>query len=64
MNRGMWKILSGLFKKMVIAERMALFTGPLFLDPGAHEGITLIIGAIFFYIQIYCDFAGNKDSGR
>ena len=61
LNRGMWRILGGLFKKMVIAERMALFTGPLFLDPGAHDGITLIIGAIFFYIQIYCDFAGYTD---
>lgn len=61
MNKGLWRILAGLFKKMVIAERMAVFTGPLFRDPGAYDGITLIFGAIFFYIQIYCDFAGYTD---
>ncbi|MDQ1353199.1 MAG: hypothetical protein QG657_3505 [Acidobacteriota bacterium] len=53
-------ILWGLFKKMVIADRLAIFVNEIFRDP-AHQGINLIFGAYFYAFQIYCDFSGYSD---
>ncbi|MBI3914739.1 MAG: MBOAT family protein [Chloroflexi bacterium] len=51
----------GLFKKVVIADRLADFVNPIFNQPTAYEGIPLILAAIFFGYQIYCDFSGYSD---
>lgn len=51
----------GLFKKIVIAERMALFVNPVFSAPSHYSGINLIFGAYFYSLQIYCDFSGYSD---
>jgi len=61
MDRAIRRIMAGLFKKMVIAERLALFVDPVFRDPSAYAGIHLVFAAFFFYLQIYCDFAGYTD---
>lgn len=53
-------IVWGLFKKMVIADRLAIFVNEIFRDP-AHQGINLIFGAYFYAFQIYCDFSGYSD---
>ncbi len=58
---GMRQILWGLFKKMVVADGCAIVVDPIFADPGAHSGSTLIIGAMLFGIQIYGDFSGYTD---
>jgi D-alanyl-lipoteichoic acid acyltransferase DltB (MBOAT superfamily) len=51
----------GFFKKLVIADRLALFSDSLFSPPIHHYGFAVIIGVIFFAIQIYCDFSGYTD---
>jgi alginate O-acetyltransferase complex protein AlgI len=51
----------GLFKKVVIADRLAIFTDPVFNQPQNYPAITLLIAAIFFSYQIYCDFSGYSD---
>lgn len=57
----MRQILWGLFKKVVIADNCAEFANLLF-DPSAHySGSSLLLGAFFFTIQIYCDFSGYSD---
>lgn len=58
---GLKRMLWGLFKKVVIADRLAFFTGSVFANPAHFEGITLLAAAVYFAIQIYCDFSGYVD---
>lgn len=51
----------GLFKKVVVADRLALFVNNVYLDPSQTEGPVLMLGTIFFAFQIFCDFSGYSD---
>lgn len=51
----------GLFKKVVIADRLSLFVDTVYETPANYNFVVLSIGAIFFSIQIYCDFSGYSD---
>lgn len=58
---GMRQILWGLFKKMVVAESCATLVNPIFSDITNQSGSTLLLGAIYYTFQIYCDFSGYSD---
>lgn len=58
---GLRLMLWGLFKKTVIADRLALFTDPVFNNPGSHSALTIMFAAIFFSFEAYCDFSGYSD---
>lgn len=58
---GLGQILWGLFKKMVIADRLGHFIYLLYSDPSEHTGSTLLVGAVLFAIQVYCDFSAYSD---
>ncbi|MEI8052829.1 MAG: MBOAT family O-acyltransferase [Bacteroidota bacterium] len=58
---GMKQILWGLFKKVVIADSCADFANAIFNHSYDYHGSTLLIGALFFTFQIYCDFSGYSD---
>lgn len=58
---GMRQILWGLFKKIVIADHCAEIANLIFNNYDQYSGSTLLIGAIFFSFQIYCDFSGYSD---
>jgi D-alanyl-lipoteichoic acid acyltransferase DltB (MBOAT superfamily) len=58
---GMQRMLWGLFKKMIIAERMAVISRPIFANIDSYTGIWLWIGLFAAVIQIYADFSGNMD---
>lgn len=58
---GLRLMVWGLIKKVVIADRLALFTDPVFGNPGDFPGTTIFIAAIFFAFQIFCDFSGYSD---
>ncbi len=58
---GLRQILWGLFKKVVIADTCALFVDPIFADYTQFSTVGLVAGAVFFAIQIYCDFSGYSD---
>lgn len=58
---GLQQMLWGLFKKMVIADRLAAFVDPTFLHPEFASPVALVIAAYFFAFQIYCDFSGYSD---
>lgn len=60
-TRGLRLISWGLFKKFVIANGLDPFVSTVFDNPTQHKGISLIIAAIFFTFQIYCDFSGYTD---
>ncbi|WP_188766050.1 MBOAT family O-acyltransferase [Emticicia aquatilis] len=51
----------GLFKKVVIADRLTLFVDKVYDTPTQYEGVPIIIATIFFTFQIYCDFSGYSD---
>lgn len=58
---GMRQILWGLFKKIVIADNCAEFANNIFTNSDSYSGSTLVVGALFFTFQIYCDFSGYSD---
>lgn len=58
---GLRLILWGFFKKMVIADRLAVFVGSVFDDPTHHHGLSVLLAGYLFAIQIYCDFSGYTD---
>lgn len=51
----------GLFKKVVIADRLALGADYVFNNPGLQSSPNLILGVLFFSFQIFCDFSGYSD---
>ena len=58
---GMRQILWGLFKKIVIADNCAEYANLIFNNSADYSGSTLVLGALFFTFQIYCDFSGYSD---
>jgi D-alanyl-lipoteichoic acid acyltransferase DltB (MBOAT superfamily) len=58
---GLRQILWGLFKKIVIADNCAEFANTIFNNSADYSGSTLVLGALFFTFQIYCDFSGYSD---
>ena len=53
--------LVGFFKKVVIADTVAIVVNSVYNNLGDANGITIIIATVFFAIQIYCDFSGYTD---
>ena len=51
----------GLFKKVVIADRLAVMVDSVYNDPSNQFGIPVLVATIFFAFQIYCDFSGYSD---
>ncbi|MCX6048187.1 MAG: MBOAT family protein [Chloroflexi bacterium] len=51
----------GLFKKVVIADRLAVFVNTIYGDPTHYTGFALVLATYFFAYQIYCDFSGYSD---
>ncbi|MBB6128047.1 MBOAT family O-acyltransferase [Mucilaginibacter lappiensis] len=58
---GIFLIAIGLFKKMVIADRLGMFVDPVFNNPHGHSAFDLLVAVYFFAFQIYCDFSGYSD---
>lgn len=58
---GLRLILWGVFKKVVIADRLAVYVNAVYAQPQAHAGGALLVATIFFAFQIYCDFSGYTD---
>ena len=60
---GMKLMLWGLFKKVVVADRLGAYVANVFNYPEAHHGETMTfwVGAWFFAFQLYCDFSGYSD---
>lgn len=58
---GFRQILWGMFKKVVIADNCAYYANLIFNNYQHYSGSTLLMGALFFTFQIYCDFSGYSD---
>jgi D-alanyl-lipoteichoic acid acyltransferase DltB (MBOAT superfamily) len=57
-------IIIGLFKKMVIADRLAVYVNEVYQNLDTSNTISAWIAAVFFSFQIYCDFSGYSDIAR
>jgi len=58
---GLRLILWGFFKKVLIADRLAIYVDAVFNNQAHHGGQSLFLATVFFSIQIYCDFSGYSD---
>jgi D-alanyl-lipoteichoic acid acyltransferase DltB (MBOAT superfamily) len=50
-----------MFKKVVIADRVAVYVNAVYGDPASYPAAALLLATFFFSIQIYCDFSGYSD---
>ncbi len=58
---GLKQIAWGLFKKAVIADRLAVYVDAVYAHPDAYGAATLMLASYAFAFQLYCDFSGYSD---
>jgi D-alanyl-lipoteichoic acid acyltransferase DltB (MBOAT superfamily) len=63
-SSGLRLMLWGFFKKLVIADNLALLVDEIYAGPTAYDGRLLIVATYAFAFQIYCDFSGYSDIAR
>lgn len=59
--RGIELFAWGLFKKIVVADRIAIYTNSIFEHPDFYTGNSNLLAIVLYSIQIYCDFSGYTD---
>lgn len=63
-REGMWLLIWGMFKKVVIADNMAPLVDMVYQQDSALAGPVIVLATLAFGIQIYCDFSGYSDIAR
>jgi alginate O-acetyltransferase complex protein AlgI len=58
---GLRQMLWGFFKKIVVADRLAVYVNEVYNNPANYHGMPVLMASYFFAIQIYCDFSGYSD---
>ena len=58
---GLFQMAQGLFKKVVIADRLAILVDSVYGSLAIQSGGNLILASVFYSFQIYCDFSGYSD---
>jgi D-alanyl-lipoteichoic acid acyltransferase DltB (MBOAT superfamily) len=58
---GLKLMVWGLFKKIVIADRIAVIVDSVYDNPYQYDGLSLILATVLFSFQIFCDFSGYSD---
>lgn len=61
---GLWLILFGLFKKVGIADGLAVSVNAVFNSTGAVSTADVYLATVLFAVQIFCDFSGYTDIAR
>lgn len=61
LTSGLRQALWGMFKKIVIADNLAIYVDIVYGDLHAYSGFPLIWTTIFFTFQLYADFSGYSD---
>ena len=62
--RGCWLFISGLIKKVLVADPMSSIVSPVFAAPELYTGWSIMLAGMSFSVQIYCDFSGYTDIAR
>jgi D-alanyl-lipoteichoic acid acyltransferase DltB (MBOAT superfamily) len=60
-SSGAQQLLWGLFKKLVVADRLAIYVNAVYNNHEHHNGSTLAIASVIYVFQIYTDFSGYTD---
>ena len=63
-TRGLFLIMLGLLKKIVIADGLAPTVSSVFDSAATPSATTIVLGVYAFALQIYCDFSGYTDIAR
>ena len=58
---GLYRILWGYFKKMVIADRMLPAVNAIIQNPDTYQGSFVLVGMLFYALELYADFTGGID---
>ena len=61
---GLWLILLGYYKKVVVADNLSLMVGPAFASPASVTGGEMALAIYAYAFQVYCDFSGYSDLAR
>ena len=61
---GLALFVTGLFRKVVVADPLGALARPVFEQPGNCSRLTLLLGLYCFSFQIYADFAGYSEMAR
>ncbi len=60
-REGLLLFFWGLFKKLVVAERLALYVNDIYRSPADNSGIPVMTAMLCFTFQLYSDFSGYTD---
>lgn len=63
-REGLFLVWWGLFKKVIIADSVALIVNHVFAHYETMSGLDVLLAVIAFGIQLYCDFSGYSDMAR
>ncbi|MCX2477733.1 MBOAT family protein [Pedobacter sp. MC2016-15] len=58
---GLKLMLLGFFKKLIIADRLAIYVNTVYGNAENHSGVTLLFATMLFAFQIYCDFSAYSE---
>jgi D-alanyl-lipoteichoic acid acyltransferase DltB (MBOAT superfamily) len=58
---GFRRMLLGCFKKLVVADRLAIYVNAVYGNEPLHNGSSLLLATLFYSFQIYADFSGYTD---
>ena len=58
---GIQLIIWGCFKKLVIADTIAVAAGEVLDNPEVHTGVTVVVGLLAYSVELYMDFSGGID---
>ncbi len=58
---GLSKVLWGFFKKVVIADRLAIVVSAVFSNYASYSGLVVVLGIIAFTFELYAEFSGLID---
>ncbi len=58
---GSKRMLTGFFKKIVVADLLATYVNAVYNSPETAAGLGIVIASALFAVQIYCDFSGYTD---
>lgn len=61
LSKGFTRVLWGLFKKTVIADRAVMLVSAVFDNSQSYSGFYIVLAIIFYTLQLYCEFSGVMD---
>lgn len=61
LKEGGYRVIIGVFKKLVIAGRVGFYIDTVYSSPESYTGLTLIVATAFYLVELYADFSGYMD---